>query len=451
MSFDFHEASHATLIDDVEPRMSRRLTTRGWVWAAAASFWIHAALLSLLVQRSRRVEVTAPALAWAAASEHQQRGAEPVEPTWVEVTTSDQAQPLPLLPEIEPFVPPPASLRDAPEGEMARDRPLSVAPRVADAAEKVSPAADQGLDLGRKLDHAWRRDRSTLRSRITDGAAIAQPSRARTSVRSSSPQAVRREPITGIGDSVKSEVPGRLPLAAQYGEPDPDAPGTGTETVEGARAAPPSPSRPDFPRVTDVPVATRGEGPLDSETGERNFDSERRGLAADNQTLRAASNELRPGLTDFSRPAVAAPLDSPNGRGPGVTPGAVAQTSRGTAPAQQGARTVHQIGPQVTERSQDRTYDRYIQEITRRVNKVTVFPKTLALRLEQGETIVHFVLRTDGKIIDGVRVVKSSGFEEFDSAAARAVQDAAPFPPVPPALQARTMSVRVAFENPVIR
>ena len=56
------------------------------------------------------------------------------------------------------------------------------------------------------------------------------------------------------------------------------------------------------------------------------------------------------------------------------------------------------------------------------------FPKALALRLEQGETIVEFVVGVDGRLGDGPRVVKSSGFEEFDSAALRAVRRAAPFP-----------------------
>jgi protein TonB len=101
---------------------------------------------------------------------------------------------------------------------------------------------------------------------------------------------------------------------------------------------------------------------------------------------------------------------------------------------------------ELAERARARTYERYRQEIRQRVNKMFEFPRALALRLEQGVTVVYFVIGADGRLTDGPRVVKSSGFEEFDSAALRAIRRAAPFPPVPVAL-----SMSVIFENPVIR
>ena len=75
------------------------------------------------------------------------------------------------------------------------------------------------------------------------------------------------------------------------------------------------------------------------------------------------------------------------------------------------------------------------------------------MRLEQGETVVRFVVDVDGRIRSGVQVMKSSGFDEFDLEAARAVERAAPFPPLPPALAAHALpvSMRVAFENPLVR
>ena len=73
--------------------------------------------------------------------------------------------------------------------------------------------------------------------------------------------------------------------------------------------------------------------------------------------------------------------------------------------------------------------------------------------VEQGETIVYFVVGVDGRLGEGPRVVKSSGFEEFDSAAMRAVRQAAPFPPMtdPRTARPRPMSMSVTFDNPVIR
>jgi len=102
------------------------------------------------------------------------------------------------------------------------------------------------------------------------------------------------------------------------------------------------------------------------------------------------------------------------------------------------------------ERARERQYDRYRQEIQRRVQNVLVFPKVLALRLEQGEAVVTFVVRPDGGLGDGPRIVKSSGFEEFDTEAVKAVQRAAPFP-----RRAETtgmsLSMPVTFENPLVR
>jgi len=111
------------------------------------------------------------------------------------------------------------------------------------------------------------------------------------------------------------------------------------------------------------------------------------------------------------------------------------------------------IGPDPSERTLDRRYDRYKKEIEQRVNRMREFPRALALRLEQGETIIKFVVGTDGRIGEGPHIVKSSGFEEFDSAAVRAVQRAAPFPPMPNPGQARPLpvSLRVTFDNPVVR
>ena len=64
-----------------------------------------------------------------------------------------------------------------------------------------------------------------------------------------------------------------------------------------------------------------------------------------------------------------------------------------------------------------------------------------------------FVVDVNGRLGDGPRVIKSSGFEEFDAAAVRAVRRAAPFPPMPDPATARPLSVslRVIFDNPVVR
>jgi TonB family protein len=76
------------------------------------------------------------------------------------------------------------------------------------------------------------------------------------------------------------------------------------------------------------------------------------------------------------------------------------------------------------------------------------FPKKLGLMLEQGETVVHFVVRADGRLAGAVTVIKSAGFDEFDAAAVSAVNRAAPFPATGRAL---SVSMPIAFDNPLVR
>jgi TonB family protein len=350
--------------------------------------------------------------------------------------------------------PPPPRPWDARAGENDSPIPMTVAPRSGDAPADVRPAPDSGDGDGRPPEHAYRRDRSVLRARLDDGAAENQAARTRTSRRPSSPQAIRREPLVGIGDSVRTLTPARvlssdksraMRVLALGGEPG----GASDKDGPSARAA----LAVSTTHIAAEATRIQAVGPVDAESGARSFDVERPGRAADDRTLRAASDERHPGLTDFSRPSVPADRPTPDGRGPGQGPGAVSRPSDGVAAAVFGARDPRQLGPDVTERTLDRRYERYKLEIRQRVNRVLEFPKALALRLEQGETIVGFTVDVDGRVTEGPRVMKSSGFAEFDAAALRAISRAAPFPPMSDPRTARPLSVSmpVTFDNPVIR
>jgi protein TonB len=358
--------------------------------------------------------------------------------------------------ELPPTDAPPPLVRpwDAAPGE--RDNPIARtrAPADSDSRDRQAPAPDSGLAGGAPLDHAFRLDRSTLRSRLTDGAAESQPSRLRSSSRRASPQAIRREPTIGIGDSVRTAEPSRAPISPANSAADPAV--GGGDPAGAAQAAAPaalSDAPPLVARVDPQPTATHAVGPLDAEEGQRTFDTQQPGRAADNRTQRTASAELHPGITDFSRAAAAQPIALAGGRGPSPSPGAVSRPAAGTAAAELGARNPRELSRDIAERTIDRRYDRYIDEIRQRVRRIREFPRSLAVRLLEGETIVVFVVDVNGRLGDGPRVIKSSGFEEFDAAAMRAVRRAAPFPPMPDAATARPLSVslRVIFDNPVVR
>jgi TonB family protein len=369
---------------------------------------------------------------------------------WDDKVAAPPGAPPEPLPAIDEAVMP--RLSEALQGERDNAVAKTVAPREGDVHERAAPAPDHGDDGGRLPGLATRRDRSTLQSRVADADTDAQTARLRTSTRSSSPQAVRRERETGAGDSVRTREATRAPSAAA------PTPPTGTPAAMPDLAGPAAGA--DDPaaraeaalveRTSARPERETSAGPLDAETGARMFDVEARGRVADDRTIRGVSNAAHPSITDFSHAGVTAPFDARDGRGPGAAPGAVAQPASGAAPAAYGARSPQELAAEAAERTRARVYDRYRQEIQRRVQNVLVFPKVLAIRLEQGEAVVTFIVRPDGALGDGPRIVKSSGFEEFDAEAVRAVLRAAPFP----RRQENTglsLSMPVTFENPLVR
>ncbi len=58
------------------------------------------------------------------------------------------------------------------------------------------------------------------------------------------------------------------------------------------------------------------------------------------------------------------------------------------------------------------------------------------------EAVVHFRILRKGEITE-VRIVQSSGYNSFDLAGLRAVQLAAPFPPLPQSYPSRSLGVNL--------
>ncbi len=418
----------------------------GWLFALGASALVHLGILFAFVVYGRSGQPKAAAerpldTRWSALA--LAPIALPVEVTAIEVT------------ELTPVDAPPPIGRpwDAPPGERDNPAARTRAPAVGDSRDRDAPAPDSGLTGGAPPDRAFRLDRSTLRARLTDGAAEAQPARLRVSRRRASPQAIRREPTVGIGDSVRSAVPSRAPISPANAAAAPALGGEPAGAALAAAPAAPSEAPPLVARVDPNPRTLHAVGPLDAEAGQRAFDTQQSGRAADDRTQRTASDELHPGITDFSRAAAPQPIALAEGRGPSQSPGAVSRPAVGLAPSALGARHPRDSGPDVDERTLDRRYQHYVQEINLRVQRVLEFPQRLKVRLEQGESIVTFVVDANGHLREGPRVVKSSGFEEFDAAAVRAVRRSAPFPPLPNFGGSRpfVVSLRVIFDNPVVR
>jgi protein TonB len=418
----------------------RKRRPTGWLFGFAGSAAVHACAVAVLFVFGRPDRRADAASAAAVSSDA------------IVLATVDAtfANADPLAAAIPVDVEPPARAWDAHEGDRDSLVPASVAPSDSDGRERLVPAPDHGNAGGHPPDHAYRRDESTLRSRLSDGANEWQQARTHTSGRSSSPQAIRREPVVGIGDSVRTQIAHRAPApspsssVALGGSAGAGPADTNAESTASAEAPIPVPSA----ELATIATPSRATGPLYADQGARSFDTERPGKAADDNTLRAASNELHPGLTDFTRPSATAAAANRDGRGPALQAGAVARPSAGTAPTQLGLPDRAASAAELIERARARQQARYQLEIQQRVNRVLEFPKPLALRLEQGETVVYFAVGADGRLSEGPRVLKSSGFAEFDSAAIQAVRRAAPFPSMAFAVP---MRMAVTFDNPVIR
>ncbi len=370
-------------------------------------------------------------------------------PVLVDLTSVDTIPPIDPIPAVP--VPPADDLAAAAPADRTNAVAQSLSHPTAGAKRAHTPSTDRGGGAGRPVpDPAWRRDTSTLHERLADGADSNQPSHAQTARAAASPQAVRRELVTGQGDATRTTRYRPEATAAQYGFPEPDEPGAGAPTVPGTGTAVAPTQSTVYPVTQADHPAASSEGPLDSERGRRSFDVDDRGLVTDDHASRAASNETHPSITDLTLASVSG--KTREGRGSSDMAGAVSNVTKGSAPTPSGALSKSDDRG-VEARTRERIYDRYRQKIRERVEQALIWPRALAIRLLQGETIVRFVVLPDGKLRDGVHVVKSSGFAEFDQAALEAVRKASPFPPMgdPAGARPQPVNLPITFSNPVIR
>ena len=187
-------------------------------------------------------------------------------------------------------------------------------------------------------------------------------------------------------------------------------------------------------------LARRGHG----------VDSDRRGPVSDRDNVAAASSELDPLPIEVTSARDGGDLDGWGVAGepaPGVVSrgwsrdGTAATTARVGRGNDRGAIAARRDNP-------------YFRAMYRRLDEVIVFPRHLAVAMEQGEVVASFTLYADGHI-DDLQVRKSSGFDDFDRELHRAIKRVAPFGPVPEAVLRGRGQIKVitpyAFRNPVIR
>ena len=84
----------------------------------------------------------------------------------------------------------------------------------------------------------------------------------------------------------------------------------------------------------------------------------------------------------------------------------------------------------------------YQRTLYRQIERAKRYPLQSRLNREEGTVKVRFVIASSGAVSE-VKVIKSSGFDLIDRAAVAAVEDAAPFPPLPEGLSGSRLPVTV--------
>jgi TonB family protein len=102
----------------------------------------------------------------------------------------------------------------------------------------------------------------------------------------------------------------------------------------------------------------------------------------------------------------------------------------------------------------DARYLRWFTQQRARVQKELVFPRARAIAKDQGMSLYRVVLGRDGALAGQPRLVRSSGFSDFDAAAKIAIERALPFAPLPkelaPAMNEIALLIPINFANPMI-
>ncbi|MDZ4693935.1 MAG: TonB family protein [Deltaproteobacteria bacterium] len=386
--------------------------------ALVSSLLLHAGLAGLLIWRL-----------WEVHSTPQSTVRDPgptfeTEPTLVELAMASEI--LPQTPEPVHSV--------LPEHEVDRRSEVvnASSPVFANGPEATRPAPDKGKNEGSSEPTvAARPDQSTSRQQLTDGASTYRQARSKIGWHLASPEPERREEEVGNGTTIAADSrAAEVALVPQV--VDGDNPG----------------SRQQGNAVADRNAAAHvtGEGPLQTRVGPQRFDTDVKGPAVDEVATRSASNERDPKPTEAA--TVGSVGSAAQHRGPGNSPGAVAMATRGDALAQHGSPVLAPKGRAVAVSAVEARRIGFEREIQARAGRAVVFPRQLALMLEQGDSIVRFVVGRDGQIEGPVAIVRSAGFPEFDAAAQSAAQRAAPYPKMPEPL---TVNLRVVFSNPMIR
>ena len=94
--------------------------------------------------------------------------------------------------------------------------------------------------------------------------------------------------------------------------------------------------------------------------------------------------------------------------------------------------------------TQDPRFQAYFSKVREMIRATWIYPSAAGERGIQGEVVVEFRIAKDGHL-ESIAVRRSSGAPILDDYSVRAVQTAAPFPPVPDDVAKETLSIDSTF------
>lgn len=94
--------------------------------------------------------------------------------------------------------------------------------------------------------------------------------------------------------------------------------------------------------------------------------------------------------------------------------------------------------------TEDPRYHDYFEQIKRKIEDILIYPQEAAQKRQAGRLLMEFTVQKDGSV-RFVRLLDSSGYPILDSWSLRAVQIAAPFPPIPDRIKEERLNITASF------
>jgi protein TonB len=101
-------------------------------------------------------------------------------------------------------------------------------------------------------------------------------------------------------------------------------------------------------------------------------------------------------------------------------------------------------GSSITFSTQEYRYKAYMERLKQKIEGVWVYPRSAAEKGIYGDLVIQFTIRKDGSLAKA-KVVRTSGYQELDEAAVKALRDGEPYWPLPAGWPEESLTINGHF------